>query len=147
MANSGHIKIEFSDPSCIMCPCTKCSRPTSYLNASVSGRKVTSAFSITPTYLAMRVTKEAMSMGLLPEIIFRQWASMLLAGEQRIFFAIAYRYYNSGKLQRRRSARGCMTLASHLARNLKVGLWMETMLFLQLIGSLEISHHHELRSY
>ena len=58
-----HIKMEFLGPSHIICPCTKCSRLTSYLYASVSGRKVTSAFSITPTYLAMWVTKEVMSMG------------------------------------------------------------------------------------
>src|SRR6185312_15881915 len=126
-----------------MCPCTKCSRPTLYLYASVSSRKVTSAFSITPTYLAMRVTKEVMSMGLLPEIIFCQLASMLLTREQRICFAIAYRYYSSGKLQRQRSAQGCTTMASHLARNLKVGLWMETMLFLLLTGSFDIALHHE----
>ena len=63
---------------------------------------------------------------------------MVLTREQQIFFAMAYRYCSSGKLQRWRSARGCTTMASHLARNLKVGLWMETMLFLLLTGSLEI---------
>ena len=55
-----------------MCPYTKCSRPTSYLNASVSGMKMTSASSNTLMYLAMRVTREVISMGLLPEIIFYQ---------------------------------------------------------------------------
>ena len=34
----------------------------------------------------------------------------------------AYRYCSSGKLQRRRSVRECTTMASHLARNLRVGL-------------------------
>ena len=43
-----------------------------YLNASVSGMKVTSALSITPMYLAMRVTREVISMELLPKIIFCQ---------------------------------------------------------------------------
>ena len=67
----------------------------------------------------------------------------VLTGEQRICFAMAYRYCNSGKLQRRRSARVCTTMASHLARNLRVGLWMETLLFLLLKGSFDIALHHE----
>ena len=72
---------------------------------------------------------------------------MLLMGEKQILFAIAYRHCNSGKLQRRRSARGCTTMVSHLARNLRVGLWMETMLFLLFTGSSEIKLHQELWSY
>ena len=51
-----------------------------------------------------------------------------------------------GKLQRRRSAQECTTMESHLARNLGVGLWMETMLFLLLIGSFDIALQHEFRS-
>ena len=49
---------------------TKCSRPTSYLYASISGKKVTSAPSIALTYLATWVTSGVMSMGPLPVIIF-----------------------------------------------------------------------------
>ena len=40
-----------------------------------------------------------------------------------------------------------MTMVSHLARNLRVGLWMETVLFLLLTGSLEIKLHQELWSF
>ena len=43
---------------------------------------------------------------------------------------------------------GCYTtIARYLATTLRVGLWMETMLFLLLTGTSEISFHQALRSY
>src|SRR6185503_4324345 len=115
--------------------------------SSVAGRYVSCAFSKTPTYHAIRVTSEVMSMGDLHVIIFYQCATMPMTGEQRIFFAIAYRQMSSEELHSLRSAREKTTIARYLARTLGVGLWMETMLFLLLTGSSEISFHQALRSY
>src|SRR6185436_13691936 len=54
---------------------------------------------------------------------------------------------SSEELHSLRSARENTTIARYLARTLRVGLWMETMLFLLLTGSFEISFHQALRSY
>src|SRR6185503_17051337 len=115
--------------------------------SSIAGRYVTCAFSKTPTYRAMRVTSEAMSMGDLHMIIFCQCATMPMTGEYRIFFAIAYRHMSSEELHSLRSAREKTTIARYLTRTLRVRLWVETMLFLLLTGSSEISFHQALQSY
>src|SRR6185312_4724838 len=54
---------------------------------------------------------------------------------------------SSEELHNLRSAREKTTIARYLARTLRVGLWMETMLFLLLTGSSEISFHQALWSY
>ena len=114
--------------------------------SSVAGRYVTYAFSKTPTYCAMRVTSEVMSMGDLHMIIFCQCATMPMTGEYRIFFAIAYRHMSSEELHSLRSAQEKTTIVRYLARTLRVGLWIETMLFLILTSKSEISFHQALRS-
>src|SRR6185312_9152857 len=54
---------------------------------------------------------------------------------------------SSEELHSLRFAREKTTIARYLARTLRVGLWMETILFLLLTGSSEISFHQALQSY
>jgi hypothetical protein len=72
---------------------------------------------------------------------------MLMMGEYLTLWAIAKSHHSSGELQRRRPERGCTTMQSYFASSLRVGLCIDTILFLLLTGSLEIEFHQVVRLY